>query len=843
MLRYAALLLILLFANPLWAQEIYGLEFASKNISQEDRTSLDLFPVKPLPVKKSFSLSFDVSFLPFFKSNFGYIVRLLDEQHQNIDLIYNMHTRAFDLVTGNNFSGISFKISQDSLYHRWNNIVLDFNLEQHSVAVTVNKRLIGTVTNPIINSKEVDISFGVNARKGRKTSDLPPMRLKDIKLFKHGNLKHHWPLNETQGTSAHDAVARQTATVKNPVWMQPMSTHWQAEDSVIIRGQAAVTLNQSNEIVFVTSADSIYQFSPFYHKISAVPLQTTQNMPHGIRACFEPGAQQLLHIFPDQQQSSTYDSSNKTWNNSFNKDIVTTYWHASMFYSPFDSAIYTLGGYGDFNYKNTVQRFAPQSGQWEKIEPAGDFYTPRYLAATGVNKAGDSAFVIGGYGSLTGDQLLNPHALYDLMVYDVRRRTFKKIYQLQEPEETFVFAHNLLINTDKEEYYALTFPNDRMKSSLQLIKGSLRHPTYQKIAGNIPYRFYDTQSSAYLFHCPQNDKLIAVTLFTDIKTANTTVKIYTILFSPDGLGVTTAPPLLPSYVIWLTGCLSAGFGLFLVFTTITWFRKKRTTTIVTSIPVLAPAPAEVAEEIISPAPLPAPTITTTAINLFGPFTVADAEGNDISKSFTPLLKELFLLLYLYTEMGKGGITSERINELLWPGRAAKDAKNNRSVNFVKLKNLLDKIGNYSLCKENDRWLLQLEQETIPTDLKIYLACNDPIRIAEILNKGGFLPETEYEWLDKFKATISSDSIQVLLQQLEKSNAIPDDTVSLCNAVLLSDPLCEEAIYYKCKALIHLKQHASAKKIYTDFTKAYQNLYGESFDKPYSEMIDPVIAVP
>jgi two-component SAPR family response regulator len=116
-------------------------------------------------------------------------------------------------------------------------------------------------------------------------------------------------------------------------------------------------------------------------------------------------------------------------------------------------------------------------------------------------------------------------------------------------------------------------------------------------------------------------------------------------------------------------------------------------------------------------------------------------------------------------------------------------------------------------------------------------------MAAILNKGGFLPETEYEWLDKFKATIASDSIQVLLQQLEKSASLPDDIVSICNAVLLSDPLCEEAIYYKCKALINMKQHASAKKIYTDFTKAYQNLYGESFDKPYSEMIDQAIAVP
>jgi two-component SAPR family response regulator len=114
-------------------------------------------------------------------------------------------------------------------------------------------------------------------------------------------------------------------------------------------------------------------------------------------------------------------------------------------------------------------------------------------------------------------------------------------------------------------------------------------------------------------------------------------------------------------------------------------------------------------------------------------------------------------------------------------------------------------------------------------------------LAGILNKGGFLPEIEYPWLDKFKAIISSGSINALLPQLDHSS--PQDTIHLCDAVLQSDGLCEEAIHHKCKALIAMRQHASAKKIYTDFTKSYEELYGETYEKPYSEIIEQVTMTP
>ncbi|RFS19655.1 hypothetical protein DVR12_21360 [Chitinophaga silvatica] len=845
MLRHAVLLLtlLLLSVNHCKAQEVYGLEFASKDISQEDRTSLDLFPNKPLSVKDAYSLSFDLSFQPFFKSNFGYIVRIIDETDQNIDLIYNMHKQAFDLVTGNTFSGISFKRPKDSLFHHWNNITLDFDIQTHSIALRINKQLIGRINSQIVKGTAISISFGASYRRNFKSFDLPPMRIKDIRIRKNGTLKYHWPLNELQGTIAYDKIARQAAAVKNPMWMKAASNNWELTDSMKINGYAAIAMDPQTETIYITSPDSIYQFTPHKRTIYSQTLQTPQYTPAGARAVFDPIKQQLVHVFlQNKHQTSNYDSSTKSWNKPFENNAVTTYWHSSIFFSPFDSAIYTFGGYGDFNYKNEVHRFVPNSDQWEKLKTSGDTFIPRYLSAAGLNKAGDSAYLLGGYGSITGDQLLNPHPLYDLMVYDLKRRTFKTIYKITPPEEPFVFANNLVVNTDKQEYYALSFPNDRMRSSLQLVRGSLKEPIFTTIAAPLPYKYYDIKSSAYLFYCPQNDKLICVTTYCPDE-KSTIIKVHSILFSPYGLAVPMEDPLFPNYVIRLFWALAIGFGIFLLLTAISVIHKKRAKAVVT--PIHIPISITDKEPIRPPVKIDILPGTQVNCRLFGSFNVTDQEKNDITKSFTPLLKELFLLLYLHTEIGNTGISSEKINEILWPGRAAKDAKNNRSVNIVKLRSLLDKIGSYNLCKENERWFLHLE--SITTDLKEYQQFinnkSNFMSLALLLNKGGFLPEIEYQWLDKFKATVASDSINELFSHLQDPGLSPEEAIIICDGILQSDTLYEEAIYHKCKALISMRQHASAKKVYTDFTKAYEQLYGETFEKPYSEVIDQSIAAP
>jgi hypothetical protein len=94
-----------------------------------------------------------------------------------------------------------------------------------------------------------------------------------------------------------------------------------------------------------------------------------------------------------------------------------------------------------------------------------------------------------------------------------------------------------------------------------------------------------------------------------------------------------------------------------------------------------------------------------AIFLFGLFTVKDAGGQDLTRQFTPLLKELFLLIAVHTIENGHGISVEKLNETLWNDKSDKAAKNNRSVNILKLKNILEKLDGCTVRKESGNWRL------------------------------------------------------------------------------------------------------------------------------------------
>src|SRR5258705_2168661 len=109
-----------------------------------------------------------------------------------------------------------------------------------------------------------------------------------------------------------------------------------------------------------------------------------------------------------------------------------------------------------------------------------------------------------------------------------------------------------------------------------------------------------------------------------------------------------------------------------------------------------------------------------AIYLFGQFQGFDKDGNDVTRLFTPLLKELFLVIALYTIRNGRGISSEGLNEILWHDQSEKDAKNNRSVNLARLRTILEKIGNCIITKESGYWQFQGRDEKIYGDYKKFV---------------------------------------------------------------------------------------------------------------------------
>jgi two-component SAPR family response regulator len=845
--RLLLLVCSLLIAHSAFCQS-HGLRFSSHEVVPEKRTSLNLTPKDPLCFKQPAEISFDCSFTPNLETYFGYILRLVTSNNQNIDIVYNQKLQKFNFVIGETVSG-EFTIDSLHLYNAWNQFKLTLDGQTQETRFYLNNRLIATGKANISHATCYRIFFGANDLSGFQITDIPPMNIKDIRIAEAGAPVAYYPLSESNGTECADEIKSRVASVKNPVWIKPRHQNWVPALTMDTRGVASIAFDKNTERLYIVSTDSLYQYSFRHGQLTGLRLTTGRDtLAPGNQSVFNAAGNVLYNFNIDEKAVSTWLPQAGKWDQNIKAGPLTVYWQANKFLSPVDSSLYVIGGYGQLQYRNEVQRYHFPTREWESVDPGGDFFMPRYLAALGANAAGDTAYIMGGFGSKTGDQTINPKYTYELVAWSVRSRSFKSIYHLKEPAQQFCFANSLVIDPATRDFYALIHPIDRFNSVLQLMKGSLQTPEYQLMGDTIPYDFHDIESFADLYYCPASKKLVAVTLFTN-KQNVTRVKVYTIDFPPNKIAL--APVIVVSASrdwIWF---LAAG-GLVAAGVLLMMWRKKQARQLaqqeVPAQPVVAgkgTVPA-VVEQVIADEATTAGNKDRAAIYLFGQLEVFDKAGNDITKMFTPLLKELFLLVLVYTYKDGKGIASEKLYETLWGDKPIKDARNNFSVNVVKLKGILEKVGECHIGKESGKWKLDIPQDTIRIDYQHYMelvANKGPINKAyvsdlmQVVGRGAFLSTMHYSWLDDIKSEVSGKTIDILLHYISTADPATEAEfiIKATNCIFFFDQLNEDALAWKCKCLVLLGRHGMAKDAYLKFAKEYRENYGQDFERSFTEV--------
>ncbi|MBV7531060.1 kelch repeat-containing protein [Chitinophaga sp. sic0106] len=832
-------------------QENYGLTFYSFNAPQEKRTSLELSE-KELCFDDSFDLSFDFSFIPNRSIYFGYLFRMISSNGQNIDLVYNQKDEVFNTIVGESFCGIDFKLDKSILYNKWTNI--RYHLTKNSISCYINNQLYKTTT---IHLKDncFHIYFGALRLKDFITTDVPPMIIRNVGFYSSDKLRYYWPLGKPGTNHLEDTISGKQAIVTNPLWSDDLHRNWRLLKSATVKGNASVSFDQETEKVYLVSADTVYELpvddemtTEIAHPSVGYPLfQANQSL-------YNANDHQLYNFYIDIHGISAYQQNTGRWTRSFDTVANTEYGHTSKVFSRKENALYIFGGYGQLKYKNQVQRYDFTTQEWTDIQTTGDYFTPRYMSAGG--QWNDSIYILGGYGSRSGDQVLRPQHLYDFMRFNTKTKEFKKIFTLENTGTPFVFASSIIIDTINQTYYGLCYDESRYDTRLKMIKGSLYSPAYQFVGDEIPYAFQDVISDADLFYCPRSRQLLAVTLLADLG-KQTTIKIYSIGFPPLPFEVAAKQTGLHFSWWWL------GVLLLPLIALVLWPRKKTKKINVTDTPVVpesvahtpepapgrTPAPAEAPQDkaLLEPAPFVRDRKVAISIYLFGNFEILDTNGNEYSLQFSPLLKELFLVILLYTLKNGKGISSEKLNDIFWGDKEGKIAKNNLSVNMVRLKGILAKIGELSIKKEGERWTLDYNPAEISIDLMDFLEVKTQHPehgrqklgyLLYFVSRGAFLKQTEYAWLDDIKSDYTNKITDELLEESRYLDIQQDaDTlVETANCILSFDPLSEEALRLKCRALIALGRHSLAKNAYERFTKEYAKVYGEDYPVAFTEIV-------
>jgi DNA-binding SARP family transcriptional activator len=846
-----AVLLNCMFMLHSYAQS-YGLAFYSHEVVQDKRTTLDLSlnNLTPKEALNTLDVSFELSFIPNRTIYFGYILRLISDNNQNVDLVYDnqANTKHFKIIIGDRLSGVSFNIDEKQLFESWNKLRIIVDYKNNRLSVVSGGKTLTEARVHLKPASNYKLLFGANAYKQYQSTDLPPMKLRNVSAMQNNKQVANWPLNEWQGSVAGELVNHNNGVVNNPIWVKACHRYWQMEKDFVVPGDASIAFDAVKEEIHVITPDSLVTYSDKAPQLRKTAYASgRQELVPGDQALYVNN--RLFYLYLDQQAVGTFNMANNRWNKGF-YIFETNNGHFNKFFSKTDSSIYAIGGYGQLVYKDSVKRYDLKTGKWQMVKTKGDTFTPRYLAGLGTNATGDTAYIIGGYGSASGQQIVNPRNIYDMMRYSVKDNSFKKLFNISVKNEDFVFANSLYINEKKHAYYGLIFPQHKFKSRLQMICGSLDKPDYHAVGDTIPFQFHDVNAFADLCYFPHSGKFMVVTLFRENN--QTRVKVYSLLSPPEPLTGTNTMLASSNRIIWIiTGSVAV---ILLGLWAFVYRRKKRVTIATQVTPPLVAAisnylPLNHTEE--DPVALNDTdqlNCNKNAIFLFGDLQLFTPEGNEITRYFTPLLKELFLLIQLYSLRNGRGISSEKLNEILWFDKSEKSARNNRSVNIAKLKTLLDKMDGCHLSKDTGFWKIETDYSKTAVDYHNYLnIVSDKdrlnkqkiIQLTHITQRGNFLSGIEYEWLDTFKSKVSNEIIDSYVQ-FAQSVQIDDDPeflIKLANDIFYFDPVNEDAMIIKCKALSHIGKHSLAKNTFESFNKEYKAIYGEMFERDFHSIIE------
>lgn len=823
----------------------YGLGFNGQEFSKDLRTGIDLSPQDYLSFEGEFEISFKMSFRSNTTLFFGYIVRIVDKLGNNVDLISinkSANSGYINLICGHRQSKIFENIDINLHSNKWYEFHLSMDLINNKVKLSSPEIGFHAEGEGANMASDVKIFFGSNDFSRFKTADLPSMNIKDVCIHEKGQLKYYWPLDEIIGNKVKDKIHNKLAEIKNPVWLKPEYTNWQKMFSSTLTGNCEIAFNSSEEKIYLIGEDQMIIYSVKNNTTENLKYKTkAKNLLAGRQSFYNPDTRTVFCYDIDQKTVSEFDFNSLEWKevDPVNKNN-TVFLHHNQYYSTTDKSLYTFGGYGQYQYKNLINRYDFRKGCWEIIKPRGDVFHPRYLASLG--DLNDTVYILGGYGSASGKQILDPQNYYDLIAYSIKEQKLKKIFEFTPPEEDICFSNTMVIDPQLHVYYTLAFPVLKFEGYLQLMKGSLQRPILITVADKIPFLFHDVKSFSSLFLCKTSNKLVVPTMLLDNQN-HTEINLFSIAYPPNenNYQPNSNQNLIQHWVSW-TVFLVVLFIVSLIC--IFYFKKQRRATtqqsntesnVAASGMNLDDFDSEVEKTILN------------SVFFFGEFQVFNNTGTDITARFSPLLKVLFLLIWLYSIKDKKGISSAQLAELLWFDKDEKSAGNNRAVNIAKLKLILTEIDSCSLSYNTAYWKIEFDDSVVFNDYYECLKISDRKKslskdwidkLIILSHRGPFLKNLNYECLDEFKADTSNLFIDFLTEfaSKQKIEEDPGFILRLADSVFIFDNVSEEAMILKCKALICMGKHNLASNTYTKFAKDYKTIYNQRYDKLFDEVI-------
>ena len=849
MIRRRLCLLFLLTGMTLFAYS-QGLLFQANDKEIKERTSLQIFQEGEIPCfTKNFQLSFELSIRDF--DTFGYVFLLKEDQGKTkYSFTYTYldgENSTFKFNTDGKENHYSLNLRNDALAYQWIPVSFAFDLQQDVLTIRIGDN------EKKITSLGLKDTFCPHLFFGRYDYilDMPTFAIRNLKLEGDRSHSYTFPLNENEGEEVHTSTGKVLGTVVNPVWLINGSYHWEKLFEYSFQTPSGITFEPDSQRLIIFSQDSLLTYNLLkrqpqkysYSNKLPVKLQLAthfMNTTDGKLYVYE------LNNLPLRDATvAALDLNNQEWKQTGVAALPVQLHHHDGFWDETTGKYLVFGGFGNKRFNNTFLEYDIEADRWDTLSYSGDWIIPRYFSGMAVNKNREHVYVFGGMGNESGEQSVGRNYLHDLYLLDRKQQSVRRLWQ-NASGHRLVVARDMILTPDEKYIYALCYPEYLSDTYLQLYRLTVDDGTMKALGDSIPMRSEEIMTNANLYYNSLTHEYYCTTTEFD-KKGHTVIRTYVLSAPPVSLDEIRSYGSRSSLEIrWLW--IMAGIGVLLLAGGVLFVRKKRgkqrnavleSSSVLMSPPVgREPDKSVQGKETLAKEDFESSLVRPNAVYLFGPFTVIDRNGRDITHLFSSRLRQVFIYILLHST--HNGVLSASLNEVFWPDKPDDKVKNLKGVTINQIRKNLAELDGVELV--HDKGYFRLVFTDCYCDYFRFRTLKNAEEVENelgiLLMRGKFLDGMDAGMMDHFKQKVEeflSSFLPLEIERLYQQHKY-DAVIRFCNVLFRVDPVNELALAYGMHALNHTGSSQEAILQYSLFVREYRQMMNEEYSTSYAELM-------
>ena len=849
MIRRRLCLLFLLTGMTLFAYS-QGLLFQANDKEIKERTSLQIFQEGEIPCfTKNFQLSFELSIRDF--DTFGYVFLLKEDQGKTkYSFTYTYldgENSTFKFNTDGKENHYSLNLRNDALAYQWIPVSFAFDLQQDVLTIRIGDN------EKKITSLGLKDTFCPHLFFGRYDYilDMPTFAIRYLKLEGDRSHSYTFPLNENEGEEVHTSTGKVLGTVVNPVWLINGSYHWEKLFEYSFQTPSGITFEPDSQRLIIFSQDSLLTYNLLkrqpqkysYSNKLPVKLQLAthfMNTTDGKLYVYE-----LNNLPLGDATVAALDLNNQEWKQTGVAALPVQLHHHDGFWDETTGKYLVFGGFGNKRFNNTFLEYDIEGDRWDTLSYSGDRIIPRYFSGMAVNKNREHIYVFGGMGNESGEQSVGRNYLHDLYLLDRKQQSVRRLWQ-NASDHRLVVARDMILTPDEKYIYALCYPEYLSDTYLQLYRLTVDDGTMKALGDSIPMRSEEIMTNANLYYNSLTHEYYCTTTEFD-KKGHTVIRTYVLSAPPVSLDEIRSYGSRSSLEIrWLW--IMAGIGVLLLAGGVLFVRKKRgkqrnavleSSSVLMSPPVgREPDKSVQGKETLAKEDFESSLVRPNAVYLFGPFTVIDRNGRDITHLFSSRLRQVFIYILLHST--HNGVLSASLNEVFWPDKPDDKVKNLKGVTINQIRKNLAELDGVELV--HDKGYFRLVFTDCYCDYFRFRTLKNAEEVENelgiLLMRGKFLDGMDAGMMDHFKQKVEeflSSFLPLEIERLYQQHKY-DAVIRFCNVLFRVDPVNELALAYGMHALNHTGSSQEAILQYSLFVREYRQMMNEEYSISYAELM-------